>query len=222
MKQIRLVIFIIMAGLSGCASIPFEAVSYMPVLDIDPVSVRNDFAHSMPQQFEILSSVVFRYKWHSFASLGYTSADVPEETFDLTGLNQMGITLFNVSGVKGEINSRFAIDEFTKQGDFKKVVADVVTNVYFQNVPSADAQWKKTKHEIIFTQPEENGFLEYVFAGTNNRLIEKRYKEHNRTVWAIRYYEYTEYKNAVYPYGIVFKHHRYGYTITLSVKEIHT
>ncbi len=211
---------LIVLVVSGCASTPYDG--YLLSETIIPNRVRESFALSSPKTFELLSSVVFKYRGHSMSAMGYTSVDIPEERFHLSGMNQFGLTLFSVSGEGDEIVCDFGMEEFLKRGDFKQVIADVVTSVYFNTIPSVDATVDRSLYALTFRAPLENGLAEYVFAGPDTRLVEKRFFEKRRKVWTVRYSDYLERDAKLYPETIVFQHHRYNYTITLYLKEICT
>jgi len=62
--------------------------------------------------------------------------------------------------------------------------------------------------------------LEYVFAGVQQNLIEKRYYHDDQLLWTVSYYEYQRKEGKLYPGGIVLKHHQYHYQLIVRLKEI--
>lgn len=207
--------------LPGCLNkIPFKKPAFIPVGDVNPWSVRDSFASSLPEKFQLISSTVFTYRMHSFAAIGVTEIDTRNKTFILTCINPMGLKLFDLSGNENNIESFFAMEEFTKQGDFAKIVADNVRNIYFDRVPGKDAEIVKKKKKIIFSEPVNGGIMEYLFGGTGNLLIEKRFKKKGRKIWSVFYFEYILKKGKLHPSGIILKHYNYKYKLVISLKEV--
>ena len=208
--------------LTCCASIPFQKTALVPVELFDPTDVRQQFAGSLPSEFQLVTTIEFIYKGHSIPSaIGYIDADIKNKTFTVVGINPIGgCTLFELSMEKDRVDCRFAIEEFTRYGDFANAVADNIKKAYFDCIPAADADVFKKKHTIIFRQPEISGTMEYLFAGADKVLIEKNYYENNRKLWSVFYYEYQKLKGKLYPSGIIIKHCQYRYNLIVRLLEI--
>ena len=208
--------------LTCCASIPFQKTALVPVELFDPTEVRQKFAGSLPSEFQLVTTIEFMYKRHSIPSaIGYIAADIKNKSFTVAGINPIGgCTLFELSMEKDRVDCRFAIEEFTRHGDFANVVADNIKKAYFDCIPAADADVFKKKYTIIFRQPEISGTMEYVFAGADKVLIEKNYYENNRKVWSVFYYEYQKVNEKLYPVGIIIKHYQYKYNLIVRLLEI--
>jgi len=208
--------------LTACASIPFQKTALVPVELFDPADVRQQFADSLPSEFQLVTTIEFMYKRHSIPSaIGYIAADIKNKSFTVVGINPIGgCTLFELSMEKDRVDCRFAIEEFARHDDFAKVVADNIKKAYFDCIPAADADVVKKKHTIIFRHPEISGTMEYVFAGADKVLIEKNYYENNRKVWSVFYYEYQKMNEKLYPAGIIIKHYQYKYNLVVRLLEI--
>jgi len=208
--------------LTGCASIPFQKTALVPVGLFDPADVRQQFAGSLPSEFQLVTTIEFMYKRHSIPSaIGYIDADIKNKSFTVAGINPIGgCTLFELSMEKDRVDCRFAIEEFTRHGDFANAVADNIKKAYFDCIPAADANVFKKKYTIIFRQPKVSGTMEYVFAGADKVLIEKNYYENNRKVWSVFYYEYQNVNKKLYPAGIIIKHYQYKYNLIVRLLEI--
>ena len=208
--------------LTGCASIPFQKTALVPVELFDPADVRQQFAGSLPSEFQLVTTIEFKYKQRSIPSaIGYIDADIKNKSFTVAGINPIGgCTLFELSMEKDRVDCRFAIEEFTRHGDFANVVADNIKKAYFDCIPAADANVFKKKYTIIFRQPNVSGTMEYVFAGADKVLIEKNYYENNRKVWSVFYYEYQKVNEKLYPAGIIIKHYQYKYNLIVRLLEI--
>ena len=208
--------------LTCCVSIPFQKTALVPVELFDPANVRQQFAGSLPSEFQLVTTIEFMYKRHSIPSaIGYIAADIKNESFEVAGINPIGgSTLFELAVDKDKVDCRFAIEEFTRHGDFANVVADNIKKAYFDCIPAADADVFKKKYTIIFRQPKVSGTMEYVFAGADKVLIEKNYYENNRKVWSVFYYEYQKMNEKLYPAGIIIKHYQYEYNLVVRLLEI--
>ena len=208
--------------LTGCASVPFQKTALVPVELFDQADVRQQFAGSLPSEFQLVTTIEFMYKRHSIPSaIGYIAADIKNKSFTVVGINPIGgCTLFELSMEKDRVDCKFAIEEFTRHGDFANTVADNIKKAYFDCIPAADANVFKKKHTIIFREPEVSGTMEYVFAGADKVLIEKNYYENKKKVWSVFYYEYQKVNEKLYPAGIIIKHYQYKYNIVVRLLEI--
>ncbi len=204
----------------GCRSIPFKPTALVPVQNITPGEIRDDFAAGLPEKFEILNSVIFQYGRNSFVALGYTSADMKNKIFTATGLSPAGIKLFDLSGNDTGVETKFMLPEFSAKGDVTKAIAESIRWIYFDRVPPASAKIIKKEKQIIFREPIPDGMIEYIFAGAGNRLAEKHCYRNGRRFFSIFYYEYLRNNSKLYPQGIVFKHHQYRYQLRLRLQQI--
>ena len=204
----------------GCSSIPFKPTALVSVQNITPEEIRDDFAASLPEKFELLNSVVFQYGPSSFVALGYTSVDIKNKVFAVTGLNPAGIKLFDLSGNDTGVEAKFILPEFSSKGDFAKAVAEAIRRIYFDRIPPSSAKIIKRQKQIIFQESIPDGMVEYIFAGADNLLTEKRYYRNGRLFFSIFYYEYLRDNSKLYPQDIIFKHHQYHYQLRLRLKQI--
>ncbi|MDM8526313.1 DUF3261 domain-containing protein [Desulfococcaceae bacterium HSG8] len=202
---------------AGCAGIPFQTTARVPVESVHPEKARELFIRSLPSEFQMVNSVVFKYGWKTFSAIGYTKIDADEKKFTLMGLTPIGIKLFELSGTPKGTECGFAIKAFTRQGNFADRIADDIRRIYFDRIPSPEAKVCKKKYEIVFRDPGET---EYIFAGADNVLIEKRRYEGIRRIWSVFYYEYQRKNGKLHPGGIIFRHYQHGYQLIIRLKEI--
>ncbi|MCK4389439.1 MAG: DUF3261 domain-containing protein [Desulfobacterales bacterium] len=219
MPQLIIVGLLVLSS-TGCSSIPFQRVSYIPVDAIEPAAVRREFAQSLPPQFQLVNTIVFQYGRYAISVIGYSAVDTRQKVFTVAGLNPLGVKLFELSGDANDVECRFAIEEFTRRGNFARAVADDIRRIYFDRVPGPEAKVYKEKYKIIFRQATAAGVMEYVFAGIDNALIEKRYYKGSCRVWTVSYYEYRREKEKLYPAGIILTHHEHQYQLVVRLKEI--
>jgi len=176
-------------------------------------------ADKLALTFEAVSSVAFYYKYQGFAGIGYTIVDSENEAFAVACLNPAGIKIFEVKGTKDSTEEVFFAEQFKKHGDAAKTVADDIRKIYFGRIPEADARVQKKSREVVFTQPFSDGKIDYIFAGVDTYLVEKRYKEKGRKVWTVYYADYMESNGKVHPWRVLLKHHKYGYSLIVNTKE---
>jgi hypothetical protein len=209
-----------LAVLNGCSRLPFQSVSYVPVKGIKPEAVRERFSQLIPDKFQLVNTIVFSYGHSTFSAIGYTDIDSQKEVFTVAGLNPMGVKLFELFGDNQGVQCRFALEEFTRHGNFAKAVADDIRRIYFDRIPDPEAKIREEKYKVIFRQPYAEGTLEYVFAGADNLLIEKHYYQGNRCLWTVSYYEYQQKNGKIHPTGIIYNHHQHHYRLVIRLKEI--
>ncbi len=219
MKQLP-TILILFICLSGCTSIPFQKTSYVPIDFVDPWTIVERFRNNSPENFQLVNTIVFQYSWNKFSGIGYIKGHIREKTFTVVCINPIGIKLFELSGNKYKVDSHFVLEQFSKKGDFAKAVGDDIRRIYFDTVPSSGAKIKKKKFQIVFTELLETGVVEYIFAGPGGYLVEKNYYEEGILNWKVSYYEYQQNNEKIYPAGIILKNYKYGYTLTIKLKEI--
>ena len=211
---------IILLHLTGCASIPFQRTERLPIGKIEPAEVKERFALMLPEKFRILNSIVFEFKGGTLSFIGYSDIDTLEKTFTVVGLNPVGIKLLELTGNNDKTELRFAVEEFTKRGNFAEAVAGDIKKIYFDRLPGAGAKASRGKYEIVFAREENGATIEHVFAGQGNLLVEKRCIVDNIAVWSVYYYEYRIENGKLYPAGIILENHKYDYRLILRLKEI--
>ena len=204
----------------GCRSLPFKSIDYVALDNLNPNELRQEFKNSLAQELEVINSIVFEYKWQSFSALGYTRLDLKNNTFQVSCMNPVGIKLFELTGNANQIKSTFVLKELLQRGDLPAAVGEDIRRIYFNMLPSAQAEIKKEKYRIIFTQPSGRGVLQYVFAGPQHWLIEKHYSEKKHKLWSVFYYNYLMHQGKLYPAELILKHHRFGYNLVIRLKEV--
>jgi hypothetical protein len=205
----------------GCRGVPFREEALVPLVGVDPETVRERFALALPTAFRIVNTVTFEFRGHSLAVIGYTQVDTSKRTFTVIGLHPAaGFKLFEVSGDSQSAEASYAVAALAEQGDLARAIGDDTRRMYFDRLPSPDAAVSREKYRILFRQPEGDGELEFVFAGSEGALVEKRYYENGGMVWSVSYYEYRSENGKLFPGGIVFDHHEYRYRLLVRLREI--
>lgn len=217
----RIVIVLLMVFLiTGCESIPFQKELDQPYASIDPVAVRERFKGSLSEHSRLLNTIVFEYNLKTFSGIGFIDLDTAKRTCTFACINQMGMKLFEISVDKDNINTIFALPEFTSKGNFAKTVGEDIKRISFDLVPSDRAEVIRKKFSVVFMQKEGNGNAEYVFSGPGQYLTEKTYFENEEPVWRVSFYEYQNRDGRIYPGGTILKNYKYGYRLIVRLKEI--
>ncbi|OGW48324.1 MAG: hypothetical protein A2078_15440 [Nitrospirae bacterium GWC2_57_9] len=203
---------------AACTSVPFRQAELVPLSE-DPARVVERFRAATPESFHLLSSVVFEYNWQAFSGLSSIEIDRADAGFKVAGMTAMGVKLFELSGDREGITTRYSVAALSKYGDLAAAVGNDIRRIYFDLVPGPQATIWRRKKKLVFRQPSGTGFLEYVFAGAAGDLIEKNYYEDSGIVWRAAYYEYADQRGKRFPQGIVFIHYDYGYRLTVRHKE---
>jgi hypothetical protein len=100
-------------------------------------------------------------------------------------------------------------------------VGNDIRRMYLDLVPATDASHWRGRDAVTFRQSAGEGQLEFLFAGEQRYLVEKRYYEQSELVWRVSYYEYLEQNGKIYPRGIILVNYRYGYQLTVRHKELY-
>ena len=190
---------------AGCESIPFKKTLDEPYSSVDPAAVREQFQARIPKHLRLLNTIVFEYNWQTFSAIGFVDVDTAERTCTLVSINQMGVKLFELSIDKDSVNTLFALPEFTAKGNFGKTVGEDIKRIYFNLVPSKEAEVDRKTFSILFRQQEGEGTAEYVFSGQGYYLTEKTYYEKGTPVYRVSFYEYLNKDGMIYPGGTDFE-----------------
>lgn len=219
MKRLFL-IFIVLICVVGCSGIPFQKTLYVSMPSVNPWSLVEEFRKTSPDNFRIINTIVFKYNWNKFSAIGYIDVNAGEKTFKAVCINPMGVKLFELTGDREKIDSHFVMEQFSGKGNFAGTVGEDIRRIYFDLTPSAGAVVNKKKTKIVFSEPAGSGILEYTFAGSAGLLVEKNYYEDGILNRRVSYYEYRQKDDKFYPAGIILKNYKYGYSLTIKLKEI--
>jgi len=215
-------VFILFLCLYGCTSVPFQKTVYVPLDEEDPWRVVEQFHETSPANFQVMNTIVFEYNWNKFSAIGYIYVDTAEKAFRVVCMNPMGVKLFELSGDKDGIVPHFVLEQFSQKGNFAGTVGEDIRRIYFDLTPSPGARVSTRRHKVTFSEPRGTGVMEYIYAGAGGYLVEKNYYEESAMNWGISYYEYMEKDGRIYPRGIILNNYRYGYSLTVRLKEVQT
>ncbi|NCC49817.1 MAG: hypothetical protein EOM20_01245 [Spartobacteria bacterium] len=207
--------------LSGCVAVPFAPTERVPVEQVNPEAVRADFLERQPADYQLINTIVFRYRWHTQAAVGYLTVDHPQQRFALAALTHMGVKLLELHSTGGVVECRYAMPELSEHIDnVAAAIGQDIQYMYFNLVPAKDTPVRKTKNEIIYAERTPSGMTEYIFAGPQPVLVEKRIYQQDKLICRIRYYEYQSENHTLFPGGILLQNQRHGYRLEVRLKEI--
>ena len=166
MKVYLVFIFMLSCLTAGCSSVPFAKTDYFLVQDIDPLLIKNKFSELSPKSFKIINTVIFQYRTKHFLSLGYLAIDTNNKSFEIAGMNPMGIKLFEFAGKDRKLEVNNVAEEISKRGDISKIIVEDIHRMYFDQIPSTQSTIHKKKRKIIFSDAKDEGKLEYIFASS--------------------------------------------------------
>ena len=208
--------------LSGCATVPFKEHERVSVSKMDPAEVVYRYSEALPQNINLLSSLVFRYNFIGKVSvLGTIEADTASRWFSVVGVSPLGVKLFSVEADDGGVRNQYVIPPMAGRGDLAGAVAGDIRRIYLDLVPSKGASVRKRADSIEFVEPSGEGFLVHVFAGPEGNLVMKKFYLHGELRWRVGYYEYTREGGRLYPGGTVLTDLESGYELTVRIKKIY-
>ena len=188
--------------------------------DADPLAVVEKYKESLPEHFQVVNTVIYKYGWNEMLALGYIDINNRTRSFTVVNMNPVGLKLFELSGNEEGVNTNFMMEGLEKKGMFANAIGEDIRRIYFDLNPLPGAEVKKKTSRIVFRQQYGEGLLVYIFAGDEGYLVEKKYYEDNKLKWRVSYYEYRQKNGKIYPGGIVMNNYIYGYTLTVRLKEI--
>ena len=156
---------------------------------------------------------------NNLAVLGVLRVNRVAGTFELVGLNHLGVKLFDLSGDRRGTTVRFAIPPLAKQQDVLVAIGEDIRRMYFDLVPGQGAEAQIERTDVKFTQKESGGRLVYLFGGQPGVLLEKRMIGFFGAVWRVRYYRYKSQETSLYPAGIVMDNNQFFYRIIVKNRD---
>jgi len=213
-----ILLFVITVLNFGCATIPFQETTLVSLETSDPLSVVEHFKENIPVNFQLLTTVVFEYNGRTFTGIGAIDIDSKNRTFKVACLNPMGVKLFEISGNDLGVMTTYAVAALAKYEELGATVGNDIRRIYFDLLPSQNAPVWKRKYQFVYQQFTRSGYMEYVFAGREGDLMEKRYYEDHLLMWCVSYYEYQLQQGKRFPQGIIFDNYQYGYRLTVRQK----
>ncbi len=201
----------------GCAAEPFERPPLPALVNPNPGVMRAEFAARLANRFLSDDTVIIQAPFREdMAVLGVLQVDRAAGTFELMGMNHMGLKLFHLGAEEGDAAIRYALPPLMEQKDVLLSMAADTRRMYLDLVPGEGAAAKIRETYVRFSQEAPEGTLVYEFGGLPTVLLEKRLEGFFGTIWRVRYYDYAEAGSALYPRGVVMDNERFGYRIIVK------
>ncbi len=207
--------------LSACAtSMPFKEPVLGPLANTDPQAVIDRFRSAAPDEFRLVSTIVFDYHWFTVSGIGYVEIDRVGGRYKVVCMNQLGVKLFEFEGDRNGLVRQYAIEPLARAGNVAEAVGKDIQRIYLDLTPSSVSRRRSGKNTLIVRERAGEGSIDYEFAGPDGNLLKKTYREDHRAVWRVSYYDYQEKNGKLYPAGIIFANYRYGYRLIVRQREI--
>ncbi len=220
MKHSAATLMLGMTLLAGCASVPFAAVPTPLLHDPDPTAMRSAWSASLPTRFTTEDTVIIEFPGNSMAFLGFLRIDRATGTFDVQGMNHLGLRAFLISGDPRKTEVRFAAPPLAENPKVLESIAQDIRHMYFDLVPDQTARVRVGARSVRYTEARPGAEIEFVMGGADGVLLEKRLTRWIWPVWRVRFYEYAPTVEGVFPRGIVLDNARFHYRIVVKSRSL--
>lgn len=201
----------------GCAAEPFERLPLPILANPNPTAIRAEFAGQLTDHFITDDTVIIQAPFRDdVAVLGVLRADRAGRSFQLVGMNHLGVKFFQLESEGGNATIQYAVPPLMEQKELLLSVAADTQRMYFDLVPSREAMVDVGPTVVRFRQNTAEGTLVYEFGGTPAVLLEKRLEGFYGAIWRVRYYDYGDAQPGLYPRGLVMDNKRFGYRIIVK------
>jgi len=219
--KLRIVGLISFMALASCAKEPFQRGPMVALQNPDPMAIRQSFGRSMPLRFTTDDTMIVQAPFHNdIAILDVLRVDREAGSFELVGLNQTGVKLFDLRGDRRGVAIVFAITPLMNHQDLLLAVAKDFQHIFLDLIPGNGAKTEIDPNSVRFTQKTDDGTLTYEFGGDPAILMEKRLSGFFGSIWDVGYYQYEPTTTGLYPRGIVMDNSRYHYRIIVKNHDV--
>jgi hypothetical protein len=222
MSNRRIVILVMLLAITpiGCAKSPFRETPRPKLTQADPAAIVDDFTQSLSPRFTSDDTVIIHAPFRDdMAILGVLKVDRAAGTFELLGLNHVGVQLFHLSGDRDGSHIRSAIPPLMEHKQILLSIADDTRRMYFDLTPSDRDRASVKSTTVRFSEKTPQGTLIHEFGGDPTVLLEKRLTGLLGTKWRVRYFEYAAKDGKPHPRGIILNNGHYHYRITVRNRD---
>jgi len=187
----------------------------------DPQSIRDQFPQLLPDPFTSDDTVILQAPFRDdLAVLGVLNVNRTAGTFELYGLNQMGVQYFHVGGDRNTVAVRDALPPLMEHKEILISMAHDIQRIYFDPSPAANSTVDITPTEVIFSQHTSDGTLVYDFGMQPTVLLQKQLTHFFGATWRVRYYDYHPGEaGKLFPRGIVMDNFQFHYRIIIKNRD---
>ena len=212
---------VLLATVSGCAKLPFEAEPLPALVNPDVPAIRQRFARALPDRFTSDDTIIIQAPFHhDLAVLGVLRVDRRAGTFELIALNHLGIKLFDLSGDRAKVSIGYVLPQLTGRKDVLMSFGRDIGRMYLDLVPAKGDTTEIESNRIQYYDRESEGTVVYEFAGDPAVLREKWLEGFFGAAWRVRYYRYSAEIGGLYPRGIVMDNGDYYYRIIVKNRDV--
>jgi hypothetical protein len=182
--------------------------------------MRDSFARTIPEQFTSDDTVIIRAPFHDdMAVLGVLNVDRKARTYELYGLNPLGVEFFHVGGDRHGPAIRSAIPPLMAHQDLLLSIARDIERMYFDLVPGDDSKARVQSTRVIFSRRTDEGTLASELGDEPAVLLDKHLDGFFGSVWRVSYYDYRPALGKLYPHAIVMDNGKYHYQIIVKNRD---
>ncbi|MGD0463270.1 MAG: hypothetical protein ABSB74_12365 [Tepidisphaeraceae bacterium] len=208
---------LLLAFMAGCAAEPFTRPPLPLLKNPNPQAMRDNVAHAVPDRFTSDDTVIIQAPFRNdMAVLGVLRVNRPAGTFELVGLNQLGVKLFHLSGDPRGNSIRFAIPPLMENKDLLMGIAEDIRRMFFDLVPDSGAKIDVRSTTVRFCEKTSQGKMVYELGGDPPILLDKQLVGCFGPIWRVRYFQYASSPGSLYPRGIVMDNSHYHYRIIVK------
>jgi hypothetical protein len=208
---------LLLALFAGCAAEPFVRPPLPVLKNPNPRAMRARLAHALPDRFTSDDTVIIQAPFRDdLAVLGVLRVNRSAGTFELVGLNQLGVKLFHLSGDSHGNHIRFAVPPLMKHKEVLLAIAGDIRRMFFDLVPEKGAGIGVGPTMLRFTQDTSEGTMVYEVGGDPPILLDKHLIDWFGTAWRVRYFQYASTTGSLYPRGIVMDNNWFHYRIIVK------
>jgi len=222
MKFIFFIFFVfIFLGCAANENRPgYKSIALVPVKIIEKENLISNVENMFATDFDLLNSIIFSFHGHEIAAMGYTEVDRKNKSFSVAAISPIGLKLFEMSFSDGKLDTHYVIEHLLKHGDAAKAIGNDIARIYFNIVPKGESEFFINENNYELKENVENGFIKYVYGGTQSLLIKKGFYVKNKLQWEVNYFNYKKINDKILPFGIIFNNKLYKYKLYILTKQI--
>jgi hypothetical protein len=221
-KRMPLVLcFAALLLLVGCRAEPFVRAPLPVLVDPDPQAIRRQFTQMLPDPFTSDDTVIVQAPFHDdLAVLGVLNVDRKAGTFELYGLNQLGVQFFHVGGDRSSVTIRDAVPPLMAHQEILLSIGRDIQRIYFDPDPGPAAASSISTTQVTFMRKTREGSIEYQFGSQPIVLLQKQLGGCFGATWRVRYYDYRAGDTGkLFPSGIVMDNFQFHYRIIIKNRD---
>ena len=206
--------------LCGCSTVPFAPTELTALPPRSAAELSGGLWNLGTGNLLIRQSALFELKGMRVPMVGVMKLDLAARSARLVGMNDMGVKLYDISIDAASSQAHFVIPELAKYPGFAEAVAVSVRRMFLAPLPSPGDTLKGSKTGYLLSRDDgAGGTLRFSFGGAKAQLLEKSCRGPAES-WRVRYYQYQQGRERLFPGGIVLDDDRAKYRLTLWIESV--